>query len=57
MKRNLLLTIDVGNSNIVLGVYDNKEMLYHWRLKTDRRDTEDEYGIKLKVSSCRKILR
>ena len=44
----MLLTIDVGNTNIVLGIYREKELLYHWRISTNREQTEDEYGIILK---------
>jgi len=41
----LLLTIDVGNSNTVLGVFDGSELRAHWRLTTRREHTADEYGI------------
>lgn len=41
----MLLVIDVGNSNTVAGVYDNKELLIHWRFTTDRNKTADEFGI------------
>lgn len=41
----MLLVIDVGNTNIVLGVYDGKELLDHWRISTDRLRTTDEYGV------------
>jgi len=41
----MLLTIDVGNTNTVLGVYREKELLAHWRLTTARDQTVDEYGI------------
>jgi type III pantothenate kinase len=41
----LLLTIDVGNSNTVLGVFDGSELRAHWRLTTRREQTADEYGI------------
>lgn len=43
----MLLVVDVGNSNIVAGVYDGKELLVHWRFSTDRAKTADEYGILL----------
>ena len=37
----MLLVIDVGNTNIVLGVYDKTELVGHWRISTDRvRTTE-----------------
>ena len=41
----MLLTIDVGNSNTVLGVFDGSELRAHWRLTTRREHTADEYGI------------
>src|SRR5512143_4000179 len=41
----MLLTIDVGNTNTVLGVFDGKSLLVHWRLTTRREQTADEYGI------------
>jgi type III pantothenate kinase len=41
----MLLTIDVGNSNTVLGVFDGAELRVHWRLTTRREQTADEYGI------------
>jgi type III pantothenate kinase len=44
----MLLVIDVGNSNTVLGVYDGEKLLHHWRVWTDREKTSDEYGILLR---------
>ena len=41
----MLLVLDVGNTNTVLGVYDGKRLLAHWRLTTVRDRTVDEYGI------------
>jgi type III pantothenate kinase len=41
----MLLTMDVGNTNTVLGVYKEKELIAHWRLTTARDQTVDEYGI------------
>jgi type III pantothenate kinase len=41
----VLLTIDVGNSNTVLGVFEGAELRAHWRLTTRREQTADEYGI------------
>lgn len=41
----MLLVFDVGNTNIVLGVYDGDKLLYHWRVSTDRQKTADEYGV------------
>lgn len=41
----MLLVIDVGNTNMVLGVYEDTELLDHWRISTDRQRTTDEYGV------------
>ncbi|RYZ34102.1 MAG: type III pantothenate kinase [Myxococcaceae bacterium] len=41
----MLLAIDVGNTNTVLGVYEGKRLLDHWRLETSARRSADEYGI------------
>ena len=40
-----LLVFDVGNTHTVLGVYDGKALLQHWRIQTDEGRTEDEYGV------------
>src|SRR6185503_19782378 len=42
---SLLLTIDAGNTNTVLGVHESEELRAHWRLTTRREQTADEYGI------------
>jgi type III pantothenate kinase len=41
----MLLAVDVGNTNTVLGVFHEKELVAHWRLTTARDQTVDEYGI------------
>jgi type III pantothenate kinase len=41
----MLLAIDVGNTNTVLGVYDGAKLAAHWRIETTGRRTFDEYGI------------
>ena len=41
----MLLVIDVGNTNTVLGVYDGQRLVAHWRLTTLHEQTVDEYGI------------
>jgi len=43
----MLLAIDVGNTNTVIGVFEGRRLLEHWRLETDARRTHDEYGILL----------
>jgi type III pantothenate kinase len=41
----MLLAIDIGNTNIVLGLYQGKELITHWRLLTQAERTADEYGV------------
>jgi len=41
----MLLCIDIGNTNIVLGVTDKGQILEHWRVRTEREATADEMGI------------
>jgi type III pantothenate kinase len=41
----MLLVIDVGNTNTVLGVFEGKDLRFQWRLSTNRGQTADEYGI------------
>ena len=41
----MLLTIDVGNSNTVLGVFRGEQLIANWRLTTARQQTIDEYGV------------
>lgn len=43
--RRLIFVFDVGNTNIVLGVYDQEELKHHWRIETNRSKTEDEFGM------------
>ncbi|AFS79359.1 pantothenate kinase type III [Gottschalkia acidurici 9a] len=44
----MILVCDVGNTNIVLGVYKGKKILKAWRISTDRNKTSDEYGVLIK---------
>jgi type III pantothenate kinase len=44
----MILVLDVGNTNITLGVYRRGELIAHWRLQTVRERTEDEFGILVK---------
>ncbi|TEB08345.1 Type III pantothenate kinase [Pelotomaculum schinkii] len=44
----MVLVFDVGNTNIVLGVYKDRELVANWRLSTNRHRTSDEYGVMLK---------
>jgi type III pantothenate kinase len=41
----MILVIDVGNTNIVLGIYESKKLVNFWRVKTDAEKTSDEYGM------------
>src|ERR1022692_2321977 len=45
----MLLALDVGNTNTVLGLYrlegDKPELAAHWRVTTHRTQTVDEYGV------------
>jgi type III pantothenate kinase len=41
----MLLVIDVGNTNIVLGIYDKEQLIRDWRIRTERNTTEDEFSV------------
>ena len=41
----MLLTIDVGNTNTVLGMFDGEEVVEHWRIATDPVRTADELAV------------
>jgi type III pantothenate kinase len=41
----MLLTIDIGNTNTSLGVFDGTSLAAHWRLTTERARTGDEWGV------------
>ncbi|NJN70592.1 MAG: type III pantothenate kinase [Nitrospira sp.] len=41
----MLLAIDIGNTNIVAGIFDETHLLGHWRLASDPKTTADEYGV------------
>ncbi|MFE1785041.1 type III pantothenate kinase [Streptomyces sp. NPDC059506] len=41
----MLLTIDVGNTHTVLGLFDGDEIVEHWRISTDPRRTADELAV------------
>ena len=44
----MLLTIDVGNTNTVLGIFDKESLVRSWRVKTDPRDTSDELWLQFR---------
>ena len=41
----MLLAVDIGNTNTVLGVFDGGTLVESWRVKTDARDTADELAV------------
>ena len=41
----MILVMDVGNTNIVLGIYKEKSLIQNWRMATDKNKTSDEYGV------------
>lgn len=43
----MILLVDVGNTNIVIGVHDNNKYLASWRISTDTKKTSDEYSIQV----------
>jgi type III pantothenate kinase len=43
----MLLCIDIGNTNIKLGIFQGDEMSCHWRIATDRTRLTDEYAVLL----------
>ncbi|WP_332697278.1 type III pantothenate kinase [Halalkalibacter lacteus] len=44
----MIMVVDIGNTNIVLGLYERRELKYHWRIATSRQKTEDEWAMSLK---------
>ncbi|MGM0415004.1 MAG: type III pantothenate kinase [Bacillota bacterium] len=43
----MILTLDVGNSNIFIGLYSDGQLLNDWRIATDKDKTSDEHGVVL----------
>ena len=41
----MLLAVDIGNTNIVLGIHDGESWRNHWRICTDPAKMPDEYGV------------
>lgn len=41
----MLIVVDIGNTNIVWGVFEGDTLVGHWRLATDHKKTADEYGV------------
>jgi type III pantothenate kinase len=44
----VLLALDVGNTNVTIGVYRQRELIAHWRLRTVHEQTADEWGVLLR---------
>ncbi|MDP6494037.1 MAG: type III pantothenate kinase, partial [Dehalococcoidia bacterium] len=44
----MLLAIDVGNSNVTMGVFQEEELVATWRLATDIHKLPDEYGLMIR---------
>lgn len=44
----MILVFDVGNTNIVLGVFDQDKLVTSWRIATNRRHTADDLGVLVK---------
>ncbi|MFP4200757.1 MAG: type III pantothenate kinase, partial [Clostridia bacterium] len=45
----MILAIDVGNSNVAMGVYDGERLVRHWRLSTVAGATADDLGISMRT--------
>ncbi len=43
----MLLAIDIGNTNLTIGLYEGDTLGWHWRLATDHNRMPDEYGLQL----------
>jgi len=43
----MLLTLDLGNTNLTIGLYEGNELRHHWRLATDHERMPDEYGLQI----------
>ncbi|GJQ38826.1 MAG: type III pantothenate kinase [Anaerolineaceae bacterium] len=43
----MLLAIDLGNTNLTIGLYEGKTLVHHWRLATEDARMPDEYGLQL----------
>jgi type III pantothenate kinase len=45
MEAKMLLVIDVGNTNTVMGIYHEQKLIKDWRIRTERKTTEDEFNV------------
>ena len=53
----MLLAIDVGNTNLVVGVFEGDRLVESWRLATDNRRSADEYGTMIESMMLREGIR
>jgi type III pantothenate kinase len=44
----MILTLDIGNTETVLGIFQNEDLLAHWRISSHPERTGDEYGLLLR---------
>ena len=44
----MLLALDAGNSNITIGAFEGRDLVFQWRLRTVHEQTADEWGILLR---------
>jgi type III pantothenate kinase len=47
-EKIMILTVDVGNTHTVIGLYQGRKLVHHWRLLTEAERTADEYGVLLR---------
>ena len=52
----MILTIDIGNTNIMLGGFSSDELVFVSRMATDQHATEDEYAIRILSALSRRIV-
>ena len=45
---SVLLAVDIGNTEIVLGLFEDEVLVRHWRMSAERGRTPDEYGVFLR---------
>jgi type III pantothenate kinase len=44
----MLLAIDIGNTTVAIGVFNAKQLIEEWKVRSEREKTADEYGIMLR---------
>lgn len=45
----MIVVVDIGNTQTVVGLYRGRDLIAHWRMATDRQKTPDEYGLSVKA--------